>query len=84
MVVIDKVETVSTTKYIEKDDILIAVNGKCFGSIGIDISLESWKNLFTSISYPKILTFFRLDKNGDLLLNPQRVFFISSLDSRLF
>lgn len=61
-------------KYVKINDILIAINGICFGAKLVNHSLEEWKNRLLKVTNPMIITFFRLKSNGDLLLNPQRVF----------
>ena len=73
-VVADVVQIDDVTQYIAMNDILVAVNGKCFGSVNSNQLLLSWKQEFAQIEYPKLLTFFRFSDSGDLLFNPLNVF----------
>lgn len=73
-VVADVVQIDDVTQYIAMNDILVAVNGKCFGSVNSNQLLLSWKQEFAQIEYPKLLTFFRFADSGDLLFNPLNVF----------
>ena len=60
-------------KYIQCNDILIAINGKCMGVIH-STDFDKWKSALSLFSsYPKLYTFFRLDENEDSLFIPSNV-----------
>ena len=68
------------TRFIREDDILVAMNGICFGVIPRDLSIDSWRNEFNKRKYPRLITFYRFHNEGDTLFNPERVvpFFYSN------
>lgn len=74
MAVADVVDINEITQYVGVNDMLVAVNGKCFGSVDTQELLLSWKQEFATLGFPRLLTFFRFDESGDLSFEPRTVF----------
>lgn len=74
MAVADVVDITDITKYVGVNDMLVAANGKCFGSVDTQDMLLSWKHDFATLTFPKLLTFFRFDESGELSFEPRAVF----------
>lgn len=73
MVVQDIKEVNSMSMYVQKGDLIIAVNGKCISLIPPEKSMKDWIEVFKSASTPKLCTLFRIHPSYSFSYNPLNV-----------
>lgn len=73
MIISNEGLAIGYNKCIGSEDILVGVNGNCFGVLPASCSLNKWMNIYTKIPFPRLITFFRASAKGSFLFDPLKV-----------